>query len=113
MSVMPDIGETPDLWDPGRYEGSSGHGSQLWGRLPISGVNTSITPPVGTPNPETPTSNPAPTGQKTREAKKGGRDKKSASAEEKVPLTISVSPSFARKVRIVSQGLDESLSAYV
>jgi len=66
-----------------------------------------------TPHPETATPSPVPSGQKTREPKKGGRSKKEASAEEKMPLTVSVSPIFLKKLRIVSQGLDESVSDYV
>lgn len=76
-------------------------------------METKSPAPVGTPNPETSTSSPVLSGPKTREAKKGGRTKKEASADEKVSLTVSVSPTFLKKLRIVSQGLDESVSDYV
>jgi hypothetical protein len=76
-------------------------------------MDTKSLAPTGTPNPETVTTSPVPSGPKTRDTKKSGRSKKDASVEEKVPLTVSVSPTFAKKLRIVSQGLDESMSDYV
>lgn len=76
-------------------------------------MTSSNAPAAGTNNPETSTSSPVPSGPKTREPKKGGRAKKEASADEKVPLTVSVSPTFLKRLRIVSQGLDESVSDYV
>lgn len=76
-------------------------------------METKSQPATGTSSPETSTPSPAPSGPKTREAKKGGRSKKQASADEKVPLTVSVSPVFLKRLRIVSQGLDESVSDYV
>lgn len=76
-------------------------------------METKSLPSVGTPNLETTTASTVPSGKKTREHKKGGRSKKDALADEKVPLTISVSPTFLKKLRIVSQSLDESLGNYI
>lgn len=70
-------------------------------------------PNPGIQNPKTSTPSSVPSGPKTREPNKGGRSKKPASADEKVALTVSVSPIFLRRLQIVSQGLDESVSDYV
>ncbi len=70
-------------------------------------------PETGTTNPETTTTSPDPSGQKTRKNKKGGRSKKTASTEEKVPMTFSVSIGFAKKLKMLRGSLDESTSDYV
>jgi len=76
-------------------------------------METKSQPNPGTSTTETSTPSPAPSGPKPREPKKGGRSKKQASADEKAPLTVSVKPAFLKKLRIVSQGLDQSVSDYI
>lgn len=44
---------------------------------------------------------------------KGGKSKKSKEAEEKVPITFSVSADFAKRLKIVVSALDESSGVYV
>jgi len=46
-------------------------------------------------------------------SQKGGKPKKAKEAEEKVPITFSVSADFARKLKVVISAMDESSGEYV
>lgn len=70
-------------------------------------MQTPERPPEATKTPETTTT---PTSSGTQ---KGGKPKKTKEAEEKVPITVSVSPDFARKLKIVISAMDESSGEYV
>jgi len=65
------------------------------------------------PTGQTSTSTSTPEAQKPPVAKKGGKVKKPEKAEEKVPMTFSVSVSFSKKLKMLSGSLDESTSDYV
>jgi hypothetical protein len=75
-----------------------------------------------TSTPNMSTQDRAPEAPKTQETtstpspptnQKGGKPKRTKEAEEKVPITFSVSADFARKLKIVISAMDESSGEYV